>query len=48
MGDRRNAAYPRRYITLRSVAKSAAVSEERMRGQPLGDSAVVRLVCENV
>jgi len=31
-------------IVLRSVAKSMAVSEDRMRGQPLGESAAARLV----
>jgi hypothetical protein len=38
----------RRYIVLRSVAKSVAVSEDRMRGQPLGDSAASKLVRENI
>jgi hypothetical protein len=40
--------YPGRYITLRRVAKSMAVSEDRMRGQPLGDSAAARLVGANI
>jgi len=35
-------AYDGRYMTLRSVAKSAAVSEDTMRGQPFGDSAAAR------
>ena len=35
--------YLGRYIILRSVAKSVAVSEERIRGQPFGDSAAARL-----
>jgi len=34
--------YIGRYMTLRSVAKSIAVSEDRIRGQPLGDSVVTR------
>jgi len=29
-------------MTLRSVAKSVAVFEDEMRGQPLGDFAVAR------
>jgi len=29
-------------MTLRSVAKSAPVSEDTIRGQPFGDSAVAR------
>ena len=32
------------YIILRSVAKSVGVSEDEMRGQPLGDSADAKLV----
>ena len=40
--------YPGRYITLRSVAKSVAVSEERIRGQPFGDSAAARLAWVNI
>ena len=35
--------YPERYIILRSVTKSDAVSEDRIRGQPFGDSAAARL-----
>ena len=37
-------AYLGRYITLRRVTKSAAVSKDRIRGQPLDESAVSRLV----
>jgi len=36
--------YPGRYIILRSMVKSVAESEDRMRGQPFGDSADARLV----
>ena len=32
------------YIILKSVAKSVGVSEDEVRGQPLGDSADARLV----
>ena len=35
---------PGRYIILRSVTKSLAVSVDRIRGQPLGDSAVAKFV----
>ena len=35
--------YPGRYITLKSVVKSDAVSEERIRGQPFGDSEAAKL-----
>jgi len=35
-------------MTLRSVAKSVAVSESRIRGQPLGDSAAARLDFANI
>ena len=41
--DMGGVTYPGRYIVLRSVAKSVAVSENRMRGHPLGDSAAARL-----
>ena len=41
MGKAKN---PGRYIILRSVAKSAAVSEDWMRGQPSVGFAVIRLV----
>jgi hypothetical protein len=41
-------SYPGRYIVLRRVAKSVAVSEGRRRGQPLGDSAISRLVRANI
>jgi hypothetical protein len=40
--------YPGRYIVLRSVAKSVAASEDGMRGQPLGDSAVARFAFANI
>ena len=40
---RDDATYPGRYTILRSVSKSVAGSEDRMRGQPLGDSAAERL-----
>ena len=40
--------HPGRYMILRSVAKSVAGSEDRMRGQPLGDSAAERLAWANV
>ena len=39
---------PGRYIILRSVEKSVAVSEDAIRGQPLGASAVARLVWTNI
>lgn len=38
------ATNPGRYTTLRRVAKSAALSENEIRGQPLGDSAAARVV----
>ena len=34
---------PGGYMALRSVAKSMAMSEDRIRGQSLGDPAVARL-----
>ena len=40
---RNDPTYPGRYTVLRSVAKSVALSEGRIRGHPLGDSAVARL-----
>ena len=40
--------YSGRYMTLRSVAKSVAVSEDGMRGQPFGDSAVSRFDLANI
>ena len=40
--------YPGRYTILRSVAKSVAVSEERIRGQPFGNSAAARLAWVNI
>ena len=45
---RDDVTYPGRYIILRSVAKSVAISEERIRGQPLGDSAAARLARVNI
>ena len=39
----RRATNPGKYIILRRVAKSAAVSEDVIRGQPFGDSCVARL-----
>ena len=41
---RDRATYPMIYIILRSVAKSVGVSGDKMRGQPLGDSADAKLV----
>jgi len=35
-------------MTLRSVAKSVAVSEDTTRGQPFGDSAVARFDFTNI
>ena len=35
--------YPGRYTVLRSAAKSVALSEDKIRGQPFGDSTVARL-----
>jgi hypothetical protein len=40
-------AYTGRYTIFRSVAKSVAVSEDGMRGQPFGDSAVARFAFAN-
>ena len=40
----RRVMYPTTYIILRSVAKSVGVSEDKMRGHPLGDSADAKLV----
>ena len=40
--------YPGRYIIFKSVAKSVAVSEKRIRGQPFGDSAATRLHWVNI
>jgi len=37
-------AYSGRYTMFRSVTKSVAGSEDRMRGQPFGDSAFASLV----
>ena len=39
---------PGKYIIFISVAKSVAESEGKMRGHPLGESAVARLVWENI
>ena len=41
-------AYSGRYTMFRSVTKSVAESEDRMRGQPLGDSAATRLARANI
>ena len=41
-------AYAGRYMTFRSAAKSVAVSEDGMRGQPLGDSAVARFAFASI
>ena len=42
------ATNPGKYIILRSVAKSLAVSEDGIRGQPFGDSAAAKLVGANI
>ena len=41
-------AYAGRYTIFRSVVKSIAVSEDKMRGQPLGDSAVTKFSLANI
>ena len=42
------AAYSERYTMFRSVTKSVAGSEDRIRGQPLGDSAAASLALPNM
>ena len=40
--------YPGRYIILKGVTKSVAVSGDKIRGQPLGDSVDARLARANM
>ena len=47
-GYRSGQTYPGRYATLRSVTKSDVVSEDKIRGQPFGDSAAARLARVNI
>ena len=41
-------AYPGRYIILSRMVKSMAVSEDRIRGHPLGDFAIAKFFGANI